>query len=57
MIRREKYGGMIINVWIECNRCGYRTGSTYEDQDAGDNSSGAKFAAKLWNSTKARERK
>ena len=54
-IRRDRYGKKTNNVWIECGRCGYRSGSMLEAQGAGDNSSGVKFAVILWNSDRARE--
>ena len=43
------------NVWVQCELCGYRTGSFYEDKGAPDGNSGEKFAALLWNIDSARE--
>ena len=54
-IRRERYTEKLNNVWIECERCQYRSGSMLEDRQPSRNDSGVKFAALLWNSDRARE--
>ena len=54
-IRRERYTEKLNNVWVECERCQYRTGSMYEDKEPGRNDSGVKLAIILWNSAKIRE--
>lgn len=48
-IRREPGdNGRPIHVYIQCEKCGRRTGYFYEGQEE-KTSSGAKFAALAWN--------
>lgn len=42
----------IFHVWIQCNACGMRTRDFIDEQEPGINTSGGKFAAIAWNSTK-----
>ena len=54
-IRSEQHGKM-YEVWIECEGCGYHTRRFYDSQPPREQSTGAKFAALVWNSDITRPR-